>query len=75
MAAPLLALQLNPETRTFALDNRAAKRLDQRLDVSEHDGCRCRAGMDGGKRLAVFGVHGRMIAKTAIKEKTRGGSK
>ncbi len=37
MTAPLLSIEFDPDTRSFALYNRAAECLDQRLDVGEHN--------------------------------------
>lgn len=67
MAAPLLAIQFDSDARPFAFGNATTQRFEKRFDVSEHDGCRRRSSKDCCKRFTVFGVHGSMIAKSAIR--------
>jgi len=57
MTAPLRAIEFDPDTRALALNDGATQRLDQRLNVCEHDRCRRWARQDRNKRLTVFGVH------------------
>lgn len=67
MAAPLMTRKFDPDARTFALGDRATEGFDQRLNVCEDDRSKRGLGEDRGERLAVSGVHGAMIAESAIK--------
>ena len=67
MATPLVTRKFDLDARALALGDRAAERLDQRLNVGKDDGRKRGLGEDRGERLAVSGVHGEMIAESAIK--------
>ena len=66
MTAPLMTRKFDLYARTFALGDRTAEGLDQRLNVCEDDGSKRRLGEDRGERLAVACVHGGMIAQGDI---------
>lgn len=66
MAMPLLALEFNPDARTFSFGDSAAEGFDERLDVGKRNGSRGRAREDGCERFALLGIHAAMIAKSAI---------
>ena len=66
MAAPLMAFKFDLDARAFALRDRAAEGLDQCFDVCEDDRRKRGPGEDCGERLAVSGIHGGMIAESAI---------
>ncbi len=67
MATPLVTRKFDLDARALALGERATERLDQRLNVGKDDGRKRGLGEDRGERLAVSGVHGEMIAESAIK--------
>ena len=57
MTAPLLTLQFDLESRAFALRNRAARALDQRLDLHARYRGQCRVREDGDEGFEVLRVH------------------
>lgn len=67
MATPLVTRKFDLDARALALGDRAAERLDQRLNVGKDDGRKRGLGEDRVERLAVSGVHSEMIAESAIK--------
>lgn len=64
MAAPLLAQQFNLDARAFALFDRAAKGLHQRLDIGKDDGGRRGPREYGRKCSTMLGVHAEMLSQT-----------
>jgi hypothetical protein len=64
MAAPLLAIELDPDTRPFSFGYSTPEGFDKRFDIGEHNGRGSRSGKDRHKRLAVFGVHAHMISNS-----------
>lgn len=62
MTAPDFTLELDLHSRPFPFRNRAAERLDQRLDVGELNRSRRGPGKYCGECLAVFCIHGQMLS-------------